>query len=327
MRYLAGVLLAFVAGGRVFAQEGGGRCSKPDSIVVTGNTRVDEPTIRASMGILAGAPLNARQLQEGVKALFGTGQFDDVQISCTVAANNKTVLAVTVKERQVLGNVTVVGPQRVSKKSVRDKIDLGAGKPIDPGQVSKAVTRIDSLYESTGYYLAKVNVDTSTGKNNSIDLTFRVDEGHRLAVSGIAVHGATKLTPKEVVAAMKTKPEGFALLAQGRIRRRQVRRRPGGAHPRSLCERRLHRFPDRQGHAPRRPFARQGVDRHDRERGQAVPRRLVRRDRQPPLLDRRDRPLLPVPPHRPDVHAELGATLFLGAQERGERRVQSPTVG
>src|SRR5215472_12033718 len=116
MRYLPCVLLALVAGGRLFAQEGG-RCAKPDSIVVTGNSRVDEPTIRASMGILAGAPLNARQLQEGVKALFGTGQFDDVQVSCTIASNNKAVLMVSVKERQVLGNVTVIGPEKVGKKS------------------------------------------------------------------------------------------------------------------------------------------------------------------------------------------------------------------
>jgi outer membrane protein insertion porin family len=215
MRYLPCVLLALMAGGRLFAQEGGGRCAKPDSIVVSGNTRVDEPSIRASMGILAGAPLNARQLQEGVKALFATGQFDDVQVSCAIASNNKAVLYVAVKERQVLGNITVLGPQHLSKKAVRDKIDVSPGKPIDPGVVAKAVTRIDSVYESSGYYLAKVTVDTAQGKNNSIDLTFHIDEGHRLAISGVAVHGDTKLSPKEVVSAMKTKPEGFFFWRKG----------------------------------------------------------------------------------------------------------------
>jgi outer membrane protein insertion porin family len=216
MRYLPCVLLAtLAAGGRVFAQEGG-RCAKPDSIVVTGNTRVDEATIRASMGILAGAPLNARQLQEGVKALFGTGQFDDVQVSCASAPNNKTVLTVAVKERQVLGKFTVTGPQRISMKSVRDKIDLGPGKPIDPGLVTKAVNRIDSLYEASGYYLAKITVDTTVNsKNKTIDLAFRIDEGHRLAIAGVDVHGATKLSAKEVVSAMKTQPESFFFWRKG----------------------------------------------------------------------------------------------------------------
>jgi outer membrane protein insertion porin family len=216
MRYMAGVLLAtLAAGGRVFAQDQSARCAKPDSIVVSGNTRVDEATIRASMGILAGAPLNARQLQEGVKALFGTGQFDDVQVSCSVTAKNKAVLLISVKERQVLGKYTVIGPTKVSQKSVRDRIDLESGKPIDPGAVSKSVTRIDSLYEASGYYLARVTVDTSQGKNNSIDLTYHVDEGHRLAISGVEVHGSQRIPAKEIVSAMKTKPESFLFFRKG----------------------------------------------------------------------------------------------------------------
>src|SRR5262249_45145509 len=108
-----------------------------------------------------------------------------------------------------------VGPERVSRKSVRDKIDLSPGKPIDPGLVSKAITRIDSVYESSGYYLAKTTVDTAAGKNNTIDLTFHVDEGHRLAISGIRVNGDAHVAPKEVVSAMKTKPEGFLFFRKG----------------------------------------------------------------------------------------------------------------
>jgi outer membrane protein insertion porin family len=214
MRYLLCVALAsLAAGGRVFAQDAA-RCSKPDSIIVTGNTRVDEATIRASMGILAGAPLNARQLQEGVRALFSTGQFDDVQIACALAQNGKAILTVTVRERAVLGNYDVVGPKHVSMKSIRDKIDLAAGKPIDPGLVSRAITRIDSLYESQGYYLAKVTVDTSASKDH-INLVFHVDEGHRLAISGIIVRGNKDLSAKEVVGAMKTKPESFLFYRRG----------------------------------------------------------------------------------------------------------------
>ncbi len=215
MRYLLCVVLAaMAAGGRVFAQDISGRCAKPDSIVVSGNTRVDEATIRSSMGILAGAPLNARQLQEGVKALFGTGQFDDVQIACALSSTNRSVLTVSVKERPVLGTFTVLGALHVSAKAVRDKIDLASTKPIDPGLVSRALSRIDSLYEASGYYLARVTVDTAIEKDK-VNLTFHIDEGRRLAVSGVMVEGAKDLKPGEVVGAMKTKPEGFLFFRKG----------------------------------------------------------------------------------------------------------------
>ncbi len=46
---------------------------------------------------------------------------------------------------------------------MRDRVDLLIGKPIDPAQVAKDVARIDSLYQSEGYFLAKVTVDTIIG--------------------------------------------------------------------------------------------------------------------------------------------------------------------
>ena len=47
---------------------------------------------------------------------------------------------------------------------------------------------------------------TAEGK---LRLLFHVDEGRRLAISGIRVHGNQKLSPGQVVGAMQTKPEGF----------------------------------------------------------------------------------------------------------------------
>jgi len=74
--------------------------------------------------------------------------------------------------------------------------------------VARATERIDSLYAAKGYYLAKVNVD-STAADGDVRLTFKIDEGRRLAISGVDIVGNKKLSDAEVVTAMKTKPEGF----------------------------------------------------------------------------------------------------------------------
>ena len=216
---MLGVALAvtglLAASGRVFAQDATGKCAKPDTVVVAGNSRVDQETIRASMGILAGAPLTGRQVQDGVKALFGTGQFDDVQVVCSlVGPTQRAVLTVTVKERPILFDVQVEGTKRVSAKAVRERIELVQGRPIDPGLVSRAIVRIDSLYEANGYYLAKVTIDTTAAKEG-IKLTFHIDESRRLAVSGLNVHGNKDVSAKEIVRAMKTKPEGFFWFRKG----------------------------------------------------------------------------------------------------------------
>ena len=80
-----------------------GVCSTPESIIVTGNSRVDSAAVRSTSGLGTGEPLNVHDLQTGIKALYATGQFDDVQIICRVSpATGKAALDIQVKERPVL---------------------------------------------------------------------------------------------------------------------------------------------------------------------------------------------------------------------------------
>ncbi len=96
-----------------------------------------EASIRSDFGVVAGTQLNTRSVQDGVKALFATGQFDDVQVLCTVDPQGHTTLVVQVKERPVLGAVDVVGAKRISEKTIREHIDLTPGRPIQPGDVTR----------------------------------------------------------------------------------------------------------------------------------------------------------------------------------------------
>src|SRR2546423_13595593 len=185
-----------------------GPCATPDSVVFRGNQRISEAMLRGDAGIAPGTQLSAGVLQRAIKNLYATGQFEDIATSCSVGTNGKAILAFDVKERPVLGEVDVAGPDRLSINSVRDRVDVLVGRPVDPNQVARSVARIDSLYEAEGYPLATVRVDTAV-VNGQLKLTFRVTEGSRLAVSGIDVSGNAALPDKVVVASMQTKPEGF----------------------------------------------------------------------------------------------------------------------
>jgi len=193
-----------------------GSCAVPDSIAVRGNEHVDEATIRGDAGLVAGATLNYRDIQRAIRNIFATGQFDDVKITCSPAAGagTRTVVAVTVKERPVLSDVRIEGVDRVSKKSVRDRVEIPEARPLNPALVTRAVERIDSLYEAHGYYLARVKPET-TFVGGQIRLTFKVDEGRRVAVSGVRIIGNKKVSDGEIVGAMKTKPEGFLWFRKG----------------------------------------------------------------------------------------------------------------
>src|SRR5918999_2412409 len=192
-----------------------GRCATPDALAFRGSTRTAESALRAETGLTAGTALNYRDVQRAVKNLFATGQFDDVRATCEVSGDGgRATLVFELRERPLLSDIEVRGVERVSSGDVRDRIELLVARPVDPSQVARAVARIDSLYESKGYYLARVKVDTVISGGNA-KLTFNVDEGNRLAISGVRVAGAKSVSPRSVVRAMKTKPEGFLWWRKG----------------------------------------------------------------------------------------------------------------
>jgi outer membrane protein insertion porin family len=210
------VLALALASAPALAQDpaAGGRCTTPDSIAVRGNTRISDATILSDAGLTAGIPLNYRAVQRAIQTLFATGEYADVQALCDIAPNGRATLALVVKERPVLESIDLVGFKTVSKKSATDSIDLPIGRAVDPGTIAKLVARVDSLYEKAGYYLARVTVDT-TKDGDKVKLVVRVDEGSRLAVSGVRIDGNSRMSDKEIAGAMKTQPEGFLWFKRG----------------------------------------------------------------------------------------------------------------
>lgn len=214
--FLAVALLTLGATARAQEPLVSGRCATPDSIAFRGTSRVSDATIRGDAGLAPGT-VNYRAVDRAIRALYATGQYDDVQASCEPASDgSRATLVFTVRERPLLGAVDVAGTDRVSRGDVRDRVDLLIGRPVDPAQVARSIQRIDSLYQAEGYYLVSVKPET-TVVNGQISLLFHVDEGKRLAVSGVDVSGNNGLSDKDVVAAMETKPEGFLWFRRGEL--------------------------------------------------------------------------------------------------------------
>ena len=190
-------------------------CSIPDSIAVRGNTRISAVTIRSDAGLSSGMQLDVTETQRAIRGVFASGQFDDVRLLCERSpAGDKDVLVIQVHERPVLTAVEVAGAKAVSTRTVKDKVTLIVGRPLDAAEVARVVTEIDSLYADRGYYLATVHPETTLVAGNAT-LTFRIDEGRRLAVSGVRIDGNTRASDKAIVNAMKTKPEGFFWFRKG----------------------------------------------------------------------------------------------------------------
>ena len=191
-----------------------GRCLTPDSIAVRGAARVSSEAILATSGIGAGEALNFPAVQRVLRDLYATGDFETVAVTCDLSISTRTLIVIAVTERALLQSVDVTGPKRLSQRQVEDRVELLNGRPVDPAALANSMRRIDSLYQANGFYLAKI-VPETTMVGERMKLTLRVDEGRRLAIAGVDVLGNSLVQDREVVGAMKTKPEGFFFFRRG----------------------------------------------------------------------------------------------------------------
>ena len=216
VRFFA-LALTFLSARAVAAQDAGARCATPDSIRVVGNSRVGSASVITDAGFSPGVAANFTTMQRAIRALFETGQFDDVGIECLALDGPpaRTVYLIRVTERPLLDNVDVAGPKAISINTVRDKVDLLIGRPVNPANVVTGIARIDSLYRAQGYWGVQVKPETTSTATDHIAITFRIDEGRKLAVSGIRVSGNSSVRGKEIVGELQVKPEGFLWFQKG----------------------------------------------------------------------------------------------------------------
>ena len=186
----------------------------PDSIAVRGNRRVSRETILATSGLAAGRAVGYRDVQHALQALYASGQFQDVRVDADTGAHS--LIAITVRERPILIKWTVKGPDKISERSVREKVTLFEGRPLDPAAVARSAARIDSLYRGDGYYLASVTPRwIYEGDSARVRIVLEVNEGRRVAIARVNFEGNHAFTAQTLVDQMSSKPEGFFFWRNG----------------------------------------------------------------------------------------------------------------
>jgi outer membrane protein insertion porin family len=192
-----------------------------DSIAVVGNGRLTASQIIGTSGLIAKQPVNYRDIQRAITALFRTGQFDDVLVE-QQPLRDGLMLTLKVKERPILEKWTVRGVTKLSEGEVKGRVKLTDNRPVDRNAVEGSRASIDSLYKHEGYYAAQVKVLELPQDDKKLRLVFDVDEGQRVAISQVAIDGNEHFSDKQVVKHMATRPEGFWWFQKGEYDERKV---------------------------------------------------------------------------------------------------------
>jgi len=212
---LAGVLLAPALAAQEPVQP------PVDSIVVEGNQRLTAAQIIGTAGIVAHQPVNYRDIQRALAALFRTGQFDDV-VAEQRDDQGRLVLVLRVRERPILERWAVRGVEKLSERTVKERVKLVDGRPVDRAAVARGVAAIDSTYRAQGYFEARATALELPQPSGKIRIVFDVKEGNRVAISQVVVEGNHQFSAKALVGHMESKPEGFWWFQRGQFDERKL---------------------------------------------------------------------------------------------------------
>jgi outer membrane protein insertion porin family len=228
---LAAALLSFAAGG---ALPGAALAQDPvppaaqapapagfvvDTVEVRGAQRVTAEAVRSAVGVRTGTSVTAQLVQDAIRRLFATGNYESVQVYVRGAEQGRGALVVDVRERPLVARVEFVGLRSVSAGTVRDSAGLRENAPLDPQAVARAQKLTRDLLAGRGIQLVSIDTTLAPAENGAVRLVFNVREGNRLTVADIDFVGNTAFSDDQLKDAMSLKEEGFWWFRQGRFDR------------------------------------------------------------------------------------------------------------
>jgi outer membrane protein insertion porin family len=137
--------------------------------------------------IKAGDVLVAKNAAEDLKAIYGMGYFEDVQIQSERQADGvKLIFKVT--EKPTVRSIQVKGNVVFDEEEMKKSLTLKKGSILNMFTVRR-VRRIEDMYKEKNYHNVKVDFKLQPQRNNQVDVEYDIDEGSKILIKKILFTG------------------------------------------------------------------------------------------------------------------------------------------
>lgn len=174
------------------------------SIVVEGNTRLSEETIRSYITITPGVSFGSFEQDASVKALFETGLFNDVQLQ-----TRGRTLVVIVDENPVINKISFEGNKKVTDEILSSQLRLEERSVYSRAGVQADVQRILEVYRRAGRFKATAEPEFITLPQNRVNLVYTITEGEKTEVARITFIGNRHVSDGRLRDVLRTRETGL----------------------------------------------------------------------------------------------------------------------
>ena len=205
-----GVVITYRVVPRAFLIGGAGRQRGEvvADIKITGNRRIESDAIRARIRTQTGEPLRAGQVASDVRDIYELGFFRSVVV-LSKPVEGGLQLTFQVEENPVIRQISLTGNDKVDSDDIREALTLTTGSTLDFPLLLENQARIEALYRSEGFYLAKVDYKIEPLSEGAVGVLYEVEEGEKLKLRKITFEGNQYFDDAELSADLNIKTWKF----------------------------------------------------------------------------------------------------------------------
>jgi len=157
-----------------------------DSIVISGNKRISDNTIKVYSKLDQYESFNENNLNQILKDLYKTDFFKDINISI-----KDNILYVDVVESPIIENLEINGIKKNDlNKFLLDNISLKNKRSFNNEKLQNDLKIIENILKSSGYYFSKISVsELYNNELNSVQISINVNLGKKAYIKNISFIG------------------------------------------------------------------------------------------------------------------------------------------
>ena len=172
-------------------------------IRVEGLVRLTPASVYNLIPLNIGDQADEEEIADAVRALYDSGNFDDVQVF-----QDGRILKFNVIERPIIAKVDMEGNKLIPKEALQDglkKMGVAEGQILKKSLLQNIESELEQQYIQQGRYNADVEIETIPRANNRVDLKLKFTEGAAAKVVDINIIGNTVFSEKEIQTAFAVK--------------------------------------------------------------------------------------------------------------------------
>ena len=175
-----------------------------EDIRISGLQRISAGSIFSNIPVTIGDKVDTADIQNISKSIFGTGNFDDIQIG-----RDGSALLINLKERPTIDDIVIEGNEAIKSENLLDGLKnsgIYRGTLFKRSIFENLSSELERQYISQGRYGADVKVSSENLERNRVKLNIEIDEGSTAKIQRVNIVGNKIFSDEELLENFKLKP-------------------------------------------------------------------------------------------------------------------------